>query len=263
MKYIKNMKITKIKSLWPEKKGFFLERKDTGDQYIFLHLLTPALLSDREGISCRPAGSVICYDKHSYQYLQARDQELVHDWIHFTGEAKEMFRSYGLSFNTVYPLRNDGFVTELTQEAELELLRQKPHAQALCSLRLEELFLRISRSVQDREDLSVPLETKAAFTSVRTKIHLNYSHPWKVEEMARLLHLSPSRFYQLYQLIFGVSPKQDLHMIRLEHAKNLLIGSRYTVQEIAEMVGYTNQYYFIRSFRSATGKTPGQYRKCN
>ena len=145
----------------------------------------------------------------------------------------------------------------------LELLRQKPHAQALCSLRLEELFLRISRSVQDREDLSVPLETKAAFTSVRTKIHLNYSHPWKVEEMARLLHLSPSRFYQLYQMIFGVSPKQDLHMIRLEHAKNLLIGSRYTVQEIAEMVGYTNQYYFIRSFRSTTGKTPGQYRKCN
>ena len=31
------------------------------------------------------------------------------------------------------------------------------------------------------------------------------------------------------------------------------------VAEIAELVGYENEYYFIRAFKSFTGKTPGKY----
>ena len=47
-------------------------------------------------------------------------------------------------------------------------------------------------------------------------------------------------------------------MVRLEHAKVLLWENRRSIKDIAEAVGYANEYYFIRAFKSLTGKTPGK-----
>ena len=41
----------------------------------------------------------------------------------------------------------------------------------------------------------------------------------------------------------------------------LLIAEQATVEELADRLGYTNPYHFIRQFKSITGRTPGQYRK--
>lgn len=66
---------------------------------------------------------------------------------------------------------------------------------------------------------------------------------------------------KLYRQIFGISPKKDLQNVRIEHAKLLLSKGDCTVKEIAEMIGYDTEYYFIRKFKEITGKTPGHYLK--
>lgn len=256
------MKITKIKTLWPENSDFKLERMDTGEEFILIHLCTAAFLSSDSGISLCPAGSCICYRPHSYQYLAAQgEQGLVHDWAHITGNFDEIALKYGFLLNTVYQLNDNGFVTEMMQAAELEVLNNKAYAEELSTMKMTELIIKMMRETENKKTEIIAPEMHSAFIEARAKIHMNYSRDWKVSEMAKLVHLSPSRFYSLYRKVFGVTPKADLQGIRLEHAKILLTENRYSVKEVAERVGYANEYYFIRAFKSITGKTPGRYGK--
>lgn len=48
---------------------------------------------------------------------------------------------------------------------------------------------------------------------------------------------------------------------RIERAKLLLMNTRLSITAIAEMCGYDNPSYFIRSFKSVTDMTPGQYQR--
>lgn len=255
------MKITKIKTLWPENADFQLERFDTGEEYIFIHLLTAAHLSTDHGTAIYPAGSCICYKPHSYQFLAACEQGLIHDWAHITGDVDSIAQKYGFLFNTVYPISEDGFVTEIMQAAELEVLKCRAYANDVCTIKMTELMIEIMRrSKNDKQKVVVP-EMHAALVDARSKIHMNYGRDWSVNDMAKLVHLSTSGFYNLYKTVFGVTPKADLQAIRLEHAKVLLTENRCSVKEIAEAVGYKNEYYFIRAFKRFTGKTPGKYAK--
>lgn len=254
------MKITQIKTLWPENEDFRLERLDTGEQYIFIHMLTTAALSSDNGISVCPAGSCICYEPHSYQFLAAHGKQgLVHDWAHITGDFHKIALQYGFQFNQIYQMSEGSFITEIMQAAELEVLHSRPHAEDICTMKMTELVIKMMREIENEKAEIIMPEMRSAMLEVRAKIHMDYSRGWKVDEMAKLAHMSPSRFYSLYKAVFGVTPKADLQVIRLEHAKVLLAEGRRSVREIAELVGYENEYYFIRAFKSFTGKTPGKY----
>ena len=49
--------------------------------------------------------------------------------------------------------------------------------------------------------------------------------------------------------------------LRIEQAKKHLLDNRYSINEIAEKVGYPDNKYFIQIFKKITGATPGGFRK--
>ena len=120
----------------------------------------------------------------------------------------------------------------------------------------------IARSTQ--KTVCAPAVDRAAhrlFVDARQKIHQSYANDWTVDEMAALTGFSTSRFFALYHLIFGISPKRDLTLVRLAHAKTLLQNSEYTVQRVAEEVGFPCESHFIRSFRREYGSPPRRFSK--
>lgn len=50
---------------------------------------------------------------------------------------------------------------------------------------------------------------------------------------------------------------------RIERAKLLLLNTKLSVSAIAELCGYESASYFIKSFKSMTNQTPGQFQKEN
>ncbi|MFW5438262.1 helix-turn-helix domain-containing protein [Paenibacillus apiarius] len=56
------------------------------------------------------------------------------------------------------------------------------------------------------------------------------------------------------------SPIQYLTQIRIKEAKELLLASDATLEEIAIRVGYPDKYYFSRIFKKHTGTSPIQFR---
>ncbi len=53
---------------------------------------------------------------------------------------------------------------------------------------------------------------------------------------------------------------QYLHHLRINRAMTLLESVAYTMEQVAEMCGYTNQLTFRRNFKSCTGVTPSEFR---
>lgn len=52
-----------------------------------------------------------------------------------------------------------------------------------------------------------------------------------------------------------------LTRIRTEHAKELLVQTEHSIQEITVRIGYLHPNTFIRSFKKLVGQTPGDFRK--
>ena len=250
------MLIKKIHTLWPERQGFHLEFNHTENYYVFLHFLSDVKLRNGEKIH---SGACILYKPFSYRYFLAEKEPLIHDWFHANGNFEELMSKYGLDFNTFYYPNNDKEITRIMHELELETLTPSNFANDVFRLKTEELLLTIARGIA--HPLRVDSDTHERFVHLRTYIQTNFHQIQNVEDLSKMVCLSPSRFYTTYKMIFDISPKQDLLNIRIEHAKVLLRQRHYTVSEVAELVGYTNQYHFIRQFKIHTGITPLQYSK--
>ena len=48
---------------------------------------------------------------------------------------------------------------------------------------------------------------------------------------------------------------------RIQKAKELLEDDRLSVEQIAEMVGYRDYFYFTKVFKKTEGVSPSSYRK--
>jgi AraC family transcriptional regulator of arabinose operon len=78
---------------------------------------------------------------------------------------------------------------------------------------------------------------------------------------AEQLGISTSYFQHLYTTFFGVPFQSDLINLRMEYAQNLVTASNLTMEQIAEICGYSNEVHFYRQFRRRTGMTPAEYKK--
>lgn len=59
----------------------------------------------------------------------------------------------------------------------------------------------------------------------------------------------------------GKSLVEYLTHIRIQKAKQLLIGGEWNIADVAEEVGFLDVKYFIKRFKKITGLTPSEYRK--
>ncbi|MFM9839624.1 MAG: helix-turn-helix domain-containing protein [Cyclobacteriaceae bacterium] len=81
-----------------------------------------------------------------------------------------------------------------------------------------------------------------------------------VEYFASKLNLSPSYLTDLLKKETGKTTKEYLQIQVIESAKNKLLNSAETVNEIAYSLGFEYPQYFNRLFKEKTGMTPLEYR---
>lgn len=81
------------------------------------------------------------------------------------------------------------------------------------------------------------------------------------EELANLYHMNPVYFSRAFQKIYKLTPIQMLRKLRLQHAKQMLEGTDYTMEHISRSCGYYDASHFSKVFQSVFGKGPAEYRK--
>jgi len=85
------------------------------------------------------------------------------------------------------------------------------------------------------------------------------AHP-KLDEAAEHVHLSPFHFQRMFQDWVGVTPKQFLQYLSVEHAKRLLMTTNATLFDAAYETGLSGTGRLYDLFVKVEGMTPGEYK---
>ena len=96
--------------------------------------------------------------------------------------------------------------------------------------------------------------------SVLDAIHSDPARAWSYAEMAHYAHLSRTTFTERFTRILGQPPMAYLTELRMELARDLLLGSGETAKQVARRTGYQSDAAFNRAFTRYHGRSPGQWR---
>lgn len=97
--------------------------------------------------------------------------------------------------------------------------------------------------------------------SAKRIIDYNFDKNITVNDIAKMLYVSPEYLTRQFSEKYKIPPKDYLTEKKIESAKKLLRESTANIMEISHSVGYSDQLYFSRLFKNKTGFSPTEYRK--
>lgn len=84
---------------------------------------------------------------------------------------------------------------------------------------------------------------------------------WNVSKLARAAGMSRTKFAEEFRNLMGRTPMQTVGRIRLTLVARKLLTEEISIDEAADIAGYSSAAAFIRAFRREFGATPLQWRK--
>ncbi|MBE1442446.1 AraC-like DNA-binding protein [Paenibacillus sp. OAS669] len=91
-------------------------------------------------------------------------------------------------------------------------------------------------------------------------MYKHYSEKIKLDTLADIAGLTRTSYSRSFKKAKGITPVQYLNQIRIESSKELL-KQDCSIQEVAESVGFGNEFYFSRMFKRTIGLSPTVYMK--
>ncbi len=100
-----------------------------------------------------------------------------------------------------------------------------------------------------------------ALKATLSLIHENYTDEITLDDMSSVAGLSKKYFRTFFKDMTQLTPIQYLMQYRIEQATKKLLTSNLSITKIAELCGFNNVSYFIKTFKAFRGISPAEYRK--
>ena len=209
-----------------------------------------------------PAGNMVLYrpkEEQRYYYYGADHTEVF--WVHFTGrDVTNILRRYGLGKEHVIHTGNSPEYKRLFREMIRELKECREDYEEALVLNLRMLFILLHRLEPGKKGVG-SLHMAEEMEQARRFFEKNYARTIGIEEYAAGRGMSVSWFIRNFRNHTGFTPAQYLLFLRISAAQTLLEQTGQNISEIAEAVGYDNQFYFSRLFRKQCGMSPREFRR--
>lgn len=204
------------------------------------------------------AGSFILFapgEKQHHIYTGNKTAEFY--YVHF--KCDTLPSDISLATSKVYDLPLNRKVCDTFEEMIEETLRKQPFYEKLCIYKLLHLLTLLERGI-----LCDNHPDKENFERIAKAVqHMNrhYDSNFTLEDYANLCTMSKYHFLRMFEKIVGSTPLMYRNSIRLEHAADLLLEERLSVEQISNIVGYASASYFSSAFKQKYGLSPKQYQK--
>lgn len=257
------MLIARIQQNWLQAAGSSLPGA-VPKYYNFFHVMGPMdVLVNGEMVRTKPNACIISRPKQIRGFYFFEDTRM--NWTHNDVSIEPLLEQYELPIGEVFYPANPEFITDIFRRIKREFYSDNLYKERVLDGYMEELLIKLFRSIQpEAQKVNISTKEEKVLQDLRWQLLSKPEKNWTVEEMAKEMSLSVSRFHAVYKALFGISPIKDLINAKVEQSKSVLLMDRdATLTSVAEKLGYKNQYHFIRQFKAVTGITPGTYRKEN
>ena len=96
---------------------------------------------------------------------------------------------------------------------------------------------------------------------IKQYIDLHYDEGLTLQSIGDALHVNMYYLSHVFKDNTGYAPMQYIMRRRIGEAQSLLISTKYSITQIAGMVGYDNPCHFNTIFAKYVGMSPSKYRK--
>lgn len=104
-------------------------------------------------------------------------------------------------------------------------------------------------------------EDEITLMSILEYMDSNLTSKITVETLAKRCNMSYSHFAKRFKEVYGRTCKDQLELLRIEKAEEMLKMSDLSLNEISQELCFSDCSHFIRTFRKWKGITPGKFRK--
>lgn len=90
-------------------------------------------------------------------------------------------------------------------------------------------------------------------------MHQNIQNKLTLTELSKVTNLSPTYLSRSFKETTGYSVIEFFNKIKIDKAKELIIEGDKKIKEVAQTVGFTDEFYFSRVFKKIEGICPTEF----
>ncbi len=113
----------------------------------------------------------------------------------------------------------------------------------------------------EMEDGERPPAYDRMIDNVISEIREHYMEDISLTSLSTKYNISMGHLSKMIKESLSVNFSDYIASLRIQRAKELLRDDRLSIQEIAEIVGYNDYFYFTKVFKRVEGISPSKYRK--
>lgn len=107
----------------------------------------------------------------------------------------------------------------------------------------------------------LPESVATAFQYIHDQLETRPQKSISLTDLAEHSGVTPEHLCRLFRYSTGRTPMETVRLAKLDRAAVLLARSNYTINEIADSLGFSSQFHFSRRFKEVYGLAPSDLRK--
>jgi AraC family transcriptional regulator, arabinose operon regulatory protein len=208
-----------------------------------------------------PGDLLYCYPKTHHKYMaDEKDPWSIH-WMHVSGPRMALYRRL-IGFTEENPVVNLGIHFDIIDLFKSLYTLFTPCNDETRIMSIYACAQHILSSVAlARRPSSASPQWKHEIQSVINYMEASVDKAMRLEDFSEYLGLSRFHFSRQFKSMVGVPPMRYFMHLKIKKACFLLESSSLKIKAIAEHLGFENEYYFSRCFKTCVGCSPNHYCK--
>ncbi len=195
---------------------------------------------------------------HSYQPNQTTGWSEY--WLAFDGDGIDRLVTARVVTpeQPVIPTGQDPELREIFEFVLDRLMREPPGFRAEMAAATLQMVARLSAISAAPSHLS---PHQSLMRTIAVRIQETGQGPVNIASLANEAGFCVAQFRRVFRNVIGMSPKAYHQHIRLVQARHMLGDHRLRIKDVAERMGFGNEFYFSRLFTRHQGMSPVQWRR--
>ncbi len=244
---------------FPHAEHHYRERKGGAEEYIFMYCMEGSGTIVVEGkdyaLNQNEAFCIPRFRRHSYYADESNPWSIL--WVHLKGEDT---RYYPLDSCRKVVLNSQNATNRMQFLFEL-LFRVLDSNYTLGNfIYISQVLGLILSEIYDREKHNTTQEKNKHVTRVIRYMYKHLDENLELEDIVKEIRLSKSYLNTIFQKYTQHAPMDFFISLKMKRACQLLRTSDMYIYEVAQKLGYADQYYFSRIFKKTVGVSPREYK---